>query len=93
LAGAAAQDLFERQTHALATFSDNYKIFKLIEAHGISEHDHGEALRDEAYNRARTILEANRDSVLKLVERFTENGRVDGPEFEFFMHNNAPQTG
>ena len=79
--GTVAQDVFECPGHEFAAFKDHEAIMELLEAHGISEEEHGPALRAEGLSIATTRLEANKTQVFSLVERLVEVGRVDAAEF------------
>jgi hypothetical protein len=61
-------------------------IMELLEAHGISEEEHGPALRAEGLGIATIRLEANKTQVFSLVERLVEVGRVDAAEFLQLMN-------
>jgi ATP-dependent Zn protease len=85
-AGSAAEEVFECSAHELASFNDHVKVLNLIEANGVSEQEHGSALRDEGYNCARAYLESHRSQVIKLVDRLVECGSVDASEFLRLMN-------
>lgn len=80
-AGSAAEDMFDCETHELASFNDNVKIMELIEDHRISEQERGPALRAEGYRCARSHLEKHRSKVVKLAEQIVECGQVDAIAF------------
>ena len=84
--GTAAESVFECPSHEYAAFDDHAGVMELLEAHGISEEEHGPALRAEGYNIATARLEANRTQVIKLAERLAVDGRVDASEFLQLMN-------
>jgi ATP-dependent Zn protease len=84
--GVAAQSVFNAPGHELAAFKDHEAIMDLLEAHDISEADHGPTLRAEGYEIATGILEANRSRVNALVERLVERGRIEGLDFLSLMN-------
>jgi ATP-dependent Zn protease len=86
-AGSAAEEVFECSAHELASFNDHVKVLKLIEANGVSEEEHGPALRDDGYNCARAYLETHKSKVVKLAERLVERGSVDAAEFLRLMND------
>ena len=84
--GTVAQDVFECPGHELAAFKDHEAIMELLEAHEISEDEHGPALRAEGHSIATARLEANKTQVIKLVERLVKVGRVEAAEFLQLMN-------
>jgi hypothetical protein len=84
--GTAAESVFECPSHEYAAFEDHAGVMELLEAHGISEEEHGPALRAEAYGIATSRLEANRAKVIELAERLVIDGRVDASEFLQLMN-------
>jgi hypothetical protein len=84
--GTAAENVFECPSHKYVASRDRAKVMKLLEAHGISEEEHGPALRAEAYSIATARLEANKAKVIELAERLVIDGRVDASEFLQLMN-------
>jgi hypothetical protein len=84
-AGYAAEQVFGVKNHDLASSTDHAKIVDLLQAHGVSEEDRGAALRDEAHNRARVLLEQYRHKVIRLAQRLFETGSVSEAEFLTFI--------
>ena len=84
-AGHAAEQIFDIQTHDLASFNDQLKILNLIEVHGVSEEKQGPAFRDEGHNFACAILESHKNKLINLAERLVESGSVNPSEFLHLM--------
>ncbi len=61
------------------------KVSKLIKA-GVSEEEHGPALRDEGYNWALGCLETHQNKVIRLADRLVESGSIDASEFLRLMN-------
>jgi hypothetical protein len=53
---------------------------------GVSEEEHGPALRDEGYNCARAYLETHKSKVVKLADWLVERGSVDAAAFLRLMN-------
>jgi ATP-dependent Zn protease len=77
--GMAAEDLFEAPTSPRAHFFDRYdadqKILKRLKRKKC------EAKR-VAYDRARELLEANKEMAIGVAEHLIKHGKIDGAEFE-----------
>jgi hypothetical protein len=84
--GTAAESVFDCQSHEYAAFEDHVRGMELLEVHGISEEEHGPALRAEALSIATARLEANKTRVIELTERLAVDGRVDASEFLQLMN-------
>jgi ATP-dependent Zn protease len=85
-AGCATEEAFEYQAHELASFMDMDKIREILEGNGIPEGEEALSYRSKGYERARSLLEINRDKVIKSAERLVECGHIGADEFLRLMN-------
>jgi ATP-dependent Zn protease len=85
-AGYAAERVFECPAHELASMMDMNKIREILEGNGIPEGEEALSYRSKGYERARSLLEINRDKVIKLAERLVECGHISADEFLRLMN-------
>jgi ATP-dependent Zn protease len=88
-AGRAAGSVFECPADERAWLWDFAEIASLLLRHGISRRQEIDQQIDEADGRARRVLEAHRDKVLKLTELLVD-GDVDRTTFERLMNDGMP---
>jgi ATP-dependent Zn protease len=84
-AGIAAVEICGHPINELAGFKDHERIMHVIEVHGVSEEEQGQALRKEGYSFARARLEAHWSKVATLAELLVEHGRIEASEVMFLM--------
>jgi hypothetical protein len=77
-AGIAAEDLFEATTSSKGGFMDRLQAAKILK---VLKRKKCEAKHD-AYNRARKLLEANKEVASRVAEHLIEHGKIEGAEVE-----------
>jgi hypothetical protein len=87
--GTAAESVFDCESHEYAAFGDHERVMELLEAHGVSEEEHGPALRADGLSIATARLEVNKARVWILADRLVDVGRVDALEFLRLMDETA----
>jgi hypothetical protein len=81
-AGMEAVALLDVGTHWQAGLSDQAKIIELLASRPEAEHD---GIRHEGHQRARTMLEGQRDQLLAVAEALGSAGHLDAEAFAALM--------
>jgi hypothetical protein len=74
-AGIEAAELLDAGCHELAGFSDEAKIFELLDKYPETEHDN---IRGQGRQRARKILEKHQNCLGVIAKALASKGRLDG---------------